>query len=171
MLRDQFLQGMSNAASTVSIVTSDGQAGRAGLTVSAMSSVSADPPSLLICVNAQSKSAEAINQNGVFCVNVLNDSQIHISDRFSGQYSIGDKFSCAEWYLRKTAAPALRGALVVFDCELKKSFQWGTHFIFIGVIVDIEIQKSGNPLIYANRAYGRAVQISSQLSSAQPRDR
>lgn len=161
LLRDRFLEGMSNAASTVNIVTTDGVAGRAGLTVSAMSSVSADPPSLLICVNAQSKSADIINANGVFCVNVLTDSQIHISDSFSGRRTINEKFACAAWTTQTTGAPALDGALVNFDCELKKSFQWGSHYIFIGEIVSIALKKTGNPLIYANRAYGKAVKITS----------
>jgi len=70
--RDTFLEGMSRAASTVSIVTSDGPAGKVGVTVSAMSSVSADSerPSLLVCVNKNSRSADVIRENGRFCVNV-----------------------------------------------------------------------------------------------------
>lgn len=159
MLRDLFLKGMSSAASTVSIVTTDGPSGRAGLTVSAMSSVSADPPSLLICVNAQSKSAEAINRNAVFCVNVLNDNQVHVSDVFAARSALDDKFSCASWRRQITGAPALVDALVSFDCKLRHSFQWGSHYILIGEIVDIGMQRCGNPLIYTNRSYGRAVKI------------
>lgn len=159
MLREIFLQGMSNAASTVNIVTTDGPAGRAGLTVSAMCSVSADPPSLLVCVNAQSKSAEIISQNGVFCVNVLDDSQVHISNAFSSRIETNEKFACASWENRGTGSPMLADALVNFDCKLSKSFRSGSHYIFVGDVVDIEVKKSGNPLIYANRSYGRAVKM------------
>ena len=85
-LRTRFLNGMSHAACTVNVVTTDGPAGRAGVTVSAMSSVSADTdkPTLLVCVHHMSPAATAIVENRVFCVNVLRDDQSHISDTFAG---------------------------------------------------------------------------------------
>ena len=153
--RDRFIDGMSKAACTVNIVTSDGEAGRAGLTVSAMSSVSADPTSLLICVNQQSRSCDIITQNEVFCVNVLNEGQSYISDTFAMPGEIDDKFAVAQWSDIHTGSPALIDALVNFDCELKKSFKWGSHYILIGEVKRIASRESGNPLIYANRAYGR----------------
>ena len=100
-MRDLFTNAMSNAACTVSVVTTDGPAGRLGVTVSAMTSVSADTPrpTLLVCVHQMSPCAEAIMQNGVFCVNVLRDDQWSISDCFAGRYRTadGNKFSCTEW--------------------------------------------------------------------------
>ncbi len=101
MLRDDFLDGMSRAACTVSVVTTDGAAGRAGVTVSAMASVSADggAPSLLVCVNRQSAAAGMILENGVFCVNVLRDDQALVSDTFAGRVRTpsGDKFEGVGW--------------------------------------------------------------------------
>lgn len=161
MFRDQFLEGMSHAAATVSVVTTDGPKGRAGITVSAMCSVSADPPSLLVCVHHMSQASEAVKQNGAFCVNVLRDDQAYISDTFAGRIKApnDDKFACAEWRTQKTGAPALIDALVAFDCRLKKHIQWGSHHVFIADIVDIASEDSGHPLIYANRAYGTSVQL------------
>ena len=108
-LRQAFLDGMSHTASTVNVVTTDGVAGRVGVTVSAMSSVSADTPkpSLLVCVHHMSPSAQAIVDNGVFCVNVLRDDQSYISDTFAGRLKTetGDKFACAEWATQVTGAP------------------------------------------------------------------
>lgn len=158
--RDMFLEGMSKAACTVNIVTTDGNAGRAGLTVSAMCSVSADPTSLLVCVHEQSRSCDVINENKVFCVNVLNENQSHISNSFAGRLSTDDKFACADWERKLTGAPVLKNSLTNFDCHLKKSFKWGSHFIFIGEVAQIGVQDNGNPLIYANRAYGRAIPLS-----------
>jgi flavin reductase (DIM6/NTAB) family NADH-FMN oxidoreductase RutF len=85
-LRQRFVTGMSHAACTVNVVTTDGSAGRFGVTVSAMSSVSADSerPTLLACVHESSPAARAILENGVFCVNVLRDDQSFISDVFAG---------------------------------------------------------------------------------------
>jgi len=158
---------MSHAASTVSVVTTDGPGGRAGATVSAMSSVSADPPSLLVCVHHMSRTADAIRINENLCVNLLREDQTRVSDTFAGRNANDqDKFDCAEWITLKTGAPVLRDALVSFDCELKHHFQWGSHFIFIAEINDMGAEKQGHPLIYANRAYGIPAKIN--RFSAQP---
>ena len=108
-LRAQFLSGMSHAACTVNVVTTDGSAGRVGVTVSAMSSVSADTakPTLLVCVHHESFAAKAILENGVFCVNVLRDDQSYISDTFAGRFkdTVTDKFDCSKWHSMSTGAP------------------------------------------------------------------
>ena len=114
-LRQKFLEGMSKAACTVNVVTTNGPAGRAGLTVSAMSSVSADPMSLLVCVNAQSHSGNIIRENQVFCVNVLNERQAHISNVFSSRKTVEEKFSSATWTTEVTGSPVLPDALAHFD--------------------------------------------------------
>ena len=159
MLRDDFLDGMSRAACTVSVVTTDGAAGRAGVTVSAMASVSADSeaPSLLVCINHQSAAARIILGNGAFCVNVLREDQAVLSDRFAGRVktSSGDKFEGVSWRRLHSGLPVLDGVLVAFDCQLRQYLQHGTHVIFIGELVDIVLSESSSPLIYANRAYGR----------------
>jgi flavin reductase (DIM6/NTAB) family NADH-FMN oxidoreductase RutF len=156
MLREDFLEGMSRAATTVNVVTTDGPGGRAGVTVSAMSSVSADRPALLVCVHQASPACQAIKRNGHFCVNVLRAEQAEISDRFAGRVRSGDgdKFAGASWRRLATGAPALDGALVAFDCTVMKQVDWGTHTVFIADVVDIELTEPGHPLIYASRAYG-----------------
>src|SRR5258707_8359073 len=108
-LRQQFLLGMSHAACTVNVVTTDGVAGRHGVTVSAMVSVSADTPqpTLLVCIHHLSPVIAAVLKNGVFCVNVLRDDQSHISDNFAGRSSArgAAKFDCATWTTQLTGAP------------------------------------------------------------------
>jgi flavin reductase len=101
-IRAQFIDGMSRAATSVSVVTTDGPAGRFGVTVSAMSSISADGehPTALICVHHQSRSAAAIIENGTFCINVLRDDQSSIANCFADRIrrADGDKFGCARGY-------------------------------------------------------------------------
>ena len=108
-LRELFIGGMSHAASTVNVVTTDGAAGRGGVTVSAMSSVSADTPrpTLLVCVHQQSPVAQQIIANGVFCVNILKDDQAYISDAFAGRFKdqLDDKFDCCDWVPMRSGAP------------------------------------------------------------------
>lgn len=171
-MRDRFLEGMSYAACTVNVVTTDGAHGRAGVTVSAMCSVSADPPSLLVCVHHLSCASEIIRNNGVLCVNVLRDDQASISDTFAGRIPTksDDKFSCAVWRRCATGSPVLENALVAFDCRVVKHFRSGSHYIFVADVAHIEIETGGSPLIHANRAYGTAVLLPTASSGTSPAD-
>ncbi len=157
-LRASFLEGMSHAASTVSIVTTDGAAGRAGVTVSAMTSVSADTdrPTLLVCIHHLSRVAPALLENRVFCVSVLKNDQAHVSDAFAGRQlpPDGDKFSVCDWAVGNTGAPRVAQSLVAFDCRLADHRRVGTHHVVFGEVVEVFVAPSGSPLIYANRAYG-----------------
>jgi flavin reductase (DIM6/NTAB) family NADH-FMN oxidoreductase RutF/DNA-binding transcriptional LysR family regulator len=157
-LRQRFLLGMRHAACTVNVVTTDGAAGRHGVTVSAMVSVSADTPqpTLLICLHHKSAVADAVLENGVFCVNVLRDDQAHISDHFAGRSAArgAEKFACTEWATQVTGAPRVLDALAAFDCRVTASERVGSHFVVFGSVQDIHVASGGAPLIYANRAYG-----------------
>jgi flavin reductase (DIM6/NTAB) family NADH-FMN oxidoreductase RutF len=140
------------------VVTTDGAAGRHGVTVSAMVSVSADTPqpTLLVCIHHRSAVAAAVLENGVFCVNVLRDDQAHISDNFAGRSRArgAAKFDCTEWTTQVTGAPRVLDSLVAFDCRVTASERVGSHFVVFGSVQDIHVAGTGAPLIYANRAYG-----------------
>jgi flavin reductase (DIM6/NTAB) family NADH-FMN oxidoreductase RutF/DNA-binding transcriptional LysR family regulator len=157
-LRQRFLQGMSHAACTVNVVTTDGVAGRHGVTVSAMVSVSADTPHpiLLVCIHHLSAVAGALLQNGVFCVNVLRDDQSHISEHFAGRSAVrgAAKFDCAQWTTQVTGAPRVVDSYVAFDCRVTASERVGSHVVVFGSVQDIFVTGSGAPLIDADRAYG-----------------
>jgi flavin reductase (DIM6/NTAB) family NADH-FMN oxidoreductase RutF/DNA-binding transcriptional LysR family regulator len=157
-LRGSFLSGMSHAACTVNVVTTDGSAGRHGVTVSAMVSVSADTPqpTLLVCIHHLSPVAAALLENGVFCVNVLREDQAHISESFAGRTPArgADKFDCAAWTTQVTGAPRVQDAMVAFDCRVTASERVGSHLVVFGSVQDIFMAGGGAPLIYANRAYG-----------------
>ena len=164
MLRQRFLEGMSRAAASVSVVTTDGEAGRYGVTVSAMTAVSADTPtpSLLVCVNESSRTAGLIRDNGTFCVNVLRCDQAELADLFAGRVRTpsGDKFEALPWSTLVTGAPVLHGTLVSFDCRLKQAVRYGTHWILIGELADMLLHEHPRPpLIYANRAYHEPVPL------------
>ena len=157
-LRQRFLSGMSHAACTVNVVTTDGPGGRHGVTVSAMVSVSADTPqpTLLVCIHHLSPAAAAVLANGVFCVNLLREDQTHVSDTFAGRATARgvEKFSCAAWTTQPSGVPRLVDPLVAFDCRVTASERVGSHFAFFGSVQDIFIAERGTALIYANRAYG-----------------
>lgn len=170
-LRRRFLEGMSRVASTVSVVTTDGPAGRAGVTVSAMSSVSADGPRpvLLVCVHKASPAAAAIRANGCFAVNLLRDDQSAVSDVFAGRAKTeaGDKFACAAWTRLATGAPVVEDRLVAFDCRLLQEDLVGTHHVFFGAVEAVapgaaSAATGGRALLYANRSYGTPARLTPQ---------
>lgn len=155
---------MRQMASGVTVVTTDGDAGLAGLTVSAMCSLSADPPSLLICVNRQSRAMQTLRSNGVFCVNVLSAEQVDVARMFGGQSadSVTDKFACVPWHRLATGAPVLSEALAVFDCRIAQGMPFGSHDILVGIVAESSVRE-GPPLIYSNRAYGQVARFPSPL--------
>ena len=162
-LRGLFLESMSRVASAVTVVSTDGEAGRFGVTVSSMTSVSADTnrPSLLVSIHHLSPAGEAIRKNKRFCANVLSGNQSFVSDLFSGRLKhLGDdRFAAIGWHGSSNGSPVIDGAIVSLDCELKTALLWGTHFILIGEVEQIELSRQRSPLVYANRGYRRAVPI------------
>jgi len=154
-IRDDFLTAMRYVANSVTVVTTDGAGGRSGATVSAFSSVSADPPTILVCLNAQSNTLEAVKQNRHFCVNVLPEGAKHIAERFAGfhDHDVDDRFSGIDLSSTGDPSPAISGA-TAFTCELTDMVESGSHFICIGRVTETH---AGNftPLIYMDRKYKR----------------
>jgi len=150
-----FREGMSRVAATVHIVATYGPAGRAGLTVTAMTPVSDSPPTILVCVNRASATNRAIRRNGVFSVNVLPANAEALSNTFAGRGgSAGaDRFEAAGWSTAATGAPILAAARVAFDCRLSDLHEVGSHSILIGTVVDIRLGDRGPNLGYAGRGY------------------
>ena len=160
-LTPEFIAAMARCGSGVSVVTTDGRGGKHGITVSAMTALSADMPrpTLLVCIHHKTLAAKAIKRNRVFAVNLLTSSQARLSDIFAGrvhaEYTSDAKFALAHWHTGATGAPLLVEALVAFDCRLYQRTRVGTHYIFIGAVEAIHNPNHGDPLVYAQRSYGR----------------
>ena len=156
-LRQPFLDAMSQLTNSVCVVTTDGACGRAGTTVTAMTPVSADSdsPSLLICLHADSLTAQAIDKNGVFAVNVLSEDQSDLADCFAGRNGLTgpDKYDGVEFETGTTGSPHLDEAVAVFDCRTKLQQAWGTHIIFIGEVADVASNSPSQVLTYTKRKY------------------
>ncbi|MDX1488032.1 MAG: flavin reductase family protein [Acidiferrobacterales bacterium] len=153
--REDFVNAMSGAVTGVNVVTTDGPAGRFGITVSAMSSVSADPPMVLACINRRSPACEAVRVNGVFCINVLSARQRHVADTFAGRLPSGKPYDFANaiWTQDTTGVPRLVDATSAFDCVLERAYDVGSHTIFVGRVVAAR-GGSESPLLYTERTYG-----------------
>lgn len=150
-----FREGMSRVASSVHIITTDGPHGKAGLTATAVSSLSAEPPMLLTCVKRSSSTAPILTQNGVFVVNTLSAHHRELADLFAGRTGVrgADRFDAHEWLKGETGAPILPDALVSFECRTAQVLDVATHEIFIGQVVAVRLGVKAEHLIYADRHY------------------
>lgn len=155
-----FTQALACAANSVNLVTTDGQGGKAGLTVSSMCSVCAVPPVVLVCINQDNEFCGAVATNQVFAVNLLTTEQADLAMVFAGhaENPDQDRFLEGNWRKMKTGAPALTGALVTLDCELTASFPQGTHMIYTGRVVDVT-NTDQSPLVYCNRAFSKSTPL------------
>ena len=163
-LRATFLEAMSRAATFVAVATTDGEAGRFGVTVSSLTSVSADGehPSILLCIHHLSPAAAAILRNRAFCANLLAEPQQEIADLFAGRAGQTDhsaRFERAHWHKGPLGQPHITGATAALECRLATALLWETHHIIVGRVQSIEISENNNALLYAKRAYQKAVQM------------
>lgn len=149
-----FRDGMSLLGSAVSVITTNGPAGRFGFTATAVTSVTDEPPTLLVCMNRNSFANPHFKENGVLCVNVLQSHHQGVSWDFANrELSSEERFAKHGWETLTTEAPALDEALVSFDCEIQESHEIGSHTVFYCQVKDAKVGKEGSGLVYFNRAY------------------
>lgn len=158
MDRNTFTDAMRNVAHSVTVVTTDGPAGRHGATVSAFCSVSADPPMALVCLNSKSRISDMVLENRSFAVNVLPHNANHVADRFAGLHDafIPDRFEGID--VDGPDLPIIDGA-TVFHCELDQSVPSGTHHIVIGHVHSVT-HGTKQPLAYLDGAYHEVIALS-----------
>jgi len=149
-----FTSALSQAANGVSIVTTAFDSVDAGLTVSSMCSVCADPALLLVCVNSENEFCELAINSGRIAINILPTDCVELATVFAGLSENPDvsRFDIGEWTRLTTGAPVLSNALVALDCELDSHIEKGTHSIFFGRVVDVRTTK-GEPLLYTDRRF------------------
>jgi flavin reductase len=150
-----FREGMSRVAAAVHVVATDGPAGRAGFTATAVTPVTDSPPSLLVCVNAASRSVAALLENRVFCVNALAEDDIPVADAFAGRTPLQGpaRFAVGEWTRSLTGSPLLASSLVSFDCRLTEARIIATHHVIIAKIIEIRLGALRPALVYQGRGY------------------
>lgn len=152
--REAFLAGMRGVAHSVAIVTTDGPAGRHGATVTSFCSVSADPPSLLVCLRTGSRIAAAVKANERFCINVLRASAVALAERFAGRSAAddGDRFTGVELRGGHGPPPVLGDAAVAFHCTLAEALTSGSHVIVVGHVMEVQSAET-QPLAYLDGRY------------------
>ncbi len=142
---------MRQVPGAVTVVTTVHEGTRGGLTATAVCSVSADPPQMLVCVNRSSSAEAVIVAAGRFGVSFLSHDQEPVANAFAA--SLDDRFDHAVWTELASGVPLLENAAAAFDCVVVQMVQAGTHTIFIGAIVAAVAREVPN-LMYKAGAYG-----------------
>lgn len=153
----RFKLGMRRLASGVSLITTRDRTDMPhGMIATSVASVSAEPPTLLVCVNKTASCHDVIDESGVFCINLLGDGDDEIAQIFSSSKTRDVRFASGNWRDMTTGAPAYAGSLASFDCEVRSRVEAGSHTIFIGQVVDTQLwAEAVQPLIYLNGSYAR----------------
>jgi len=141
-------------ATGVTVVTCfdpDGQP--LGLTANSFTSVSLDPPLLLVCVHKEAASAEALTNVEHFAVNVLQTGQRPASIRFSTR--VDDRFGNNDWSPGEFGAPVLRESLGVFECQRHGVHDGGDHHILVGQVLKASFDPHLDPLLFFRGTYRR----------------
>lgn len=150
--KEEFRSALAHRASGVTIVTSrDGDEVR-GMTVSAFSSVSLDPPLVLVCADRASDTRSVIDRSGVFAVHVLGREQQALSALFADKAREQERFRGLGVERARTGAPILPGALVALDCRVVARHEAGDHLIYVGRVEAIR-EREGEPLLYYRGRY------------------
>ncbi|HWV43545.1 flavin reductase family protein [Pseudorhodoplanes sp.] len=152
-LHGRFRTAMRRLTSAVSVISTVHEGVRHGITVTSVTSVSMTPPSLLFCVNRNSRLHDPVIRSGRFCVNILHAHQIEIADAFSGRTHGSDRFLCGEWASDDNDTPYLIPAQANIFCEADAISSYGTHSIVIGKVLQVAVRGQVAPLLYQDGQY------------------
>ncbi|MCM2293891.1 flavin reductase [Allorhizobium sp. BGMRC 0089] len=148
-----FRDAMAKLAAAVTIVTTDGPAGRAGFAATAVCSVSDSPATLLVCLNRSSSVFDTVMENGVACVNVLSSEHETLSSLFGGKTPVYQRFAAAEWQTGVTGSPMLANAMVSFDCMIASTVDVGSHRVLFLTVQALSQDPGEEALLYYRRSY------------------
>jgi flavin reductase len=154
----EFRATLGAFATGVTVITTRGEAHDYGMTATAFSSVSLDPPLVLVCVISGSAGADLIPRNGVFAANILSSGQEAISNYFAARDRPRGRDAFAEIPHREvaTGAPVIDDVAAFLDCRLAETHESGDHLIFIGEVVALGVDPEVEPLLFHGGRY-RAV--------------
>lgn len=148
---------LAHWATGVTVVTALAEGGPVGITASSFTSLSVDPPQVLISVNKKLFTHEAILTSGRFAVSILHAEQVELGKRFAGMIpEIEDRFAGLETFAAETGCPVLSDALAWVDCQVRRVYDGSDHSIFVGEVLASGVgdaAQAETPLLYYNRQW------------------
>jgi flavin reductase (DIM6/NTAB) family NADH-FMN oxidoreductase RutF len=153
--KDEFRQVMGRFATGVTIVTSRLGEELHGMTANAVTSVSLEPPLVLICVDKSADSHDIIDGGGIFALNILSLEQEGLADDFAVKEGVAaHRLDGVPHHTRTSGAPIIEGSLAYLDCRVVERCPGGDHTIFIGEVVGAGRLNDYGPLIFYQGSYG-----------------
>lgn len=151
---DIFKEAMANYPTGISIVTSNDEQGNPiGLTVNSFASVSLDPLLILWSIDNRVSTYKEFKKADKFAVNILANDQAEIAKLFASSLSNQERFEGCDWNSSANQLPIIKDAVASLQCKTFQQVQAGDHIIFIGEVIEIEIEKR-QPLLYHRRKMG-----------------
>lgn len=152
-----FREAMTRLGAAVHVVTTAGPGGKCGFTATAVTSVSDQPATLLVCLNRNSQITPVLQQNRILCVNTLGAHEEAIADVFAGRTGIfmENRFEHGEWTTMKSGCPTLSSAVIAFDCRIVEIKEVASHDVYFCAVDAIRQGPAGPVLVYHERAYKR----------------
>jgi len=153
--QDDFRDAMRQLTGGVSVITAGRGRDISGMTVTSVSSLSVDPPALIVSVSWGASSWPLLKRYGFIGVNILASDQIDIAERFAGKDGLkgAERFASAEWTTRASGVPLLVGALAAIDCEVEEIVERHSHAIVIGRVLDLQLSTRTAALAYWQGQY------------------
>ena len=149
-----FRDVMARFASGVTVVTTAGERGYHGVTVTAFCSVSLEPPLVLICIDRSIQSHRLIAEAPAWVINFLARDQEFLAEQFSGRAPLADPaFRRVPHRTGTLGPPLIEGCLAWIECRPWAAYDGGDHTIFVGEVASLELGPSDDPLIYYNREF------------------
>lgn len=152
----EFRHAMAHLPAAVSIITTDGEGGRCGITASAVCSVTDTPPTILVCINRGSAMHDVFKKNGRLCVNVLSDELEQLAMHFSGATKVPmeERFEWDIWEQPdELGQPVLIDALVKLQGRIREFKEVGTHSVMFVELAQVKVNEKKDSLIYFNRLF------------------
>lgn len=147
-----FRSAMGQFATGITVVSAYDGSEVHGMTANSFTSVSLDPPLVLVCVDKRNRTHTLLPEVGRFAVNILSENQEEISRYFAGDRARPIPYTLTEQDRAKS--PVFEGVLAWVDCTLWQTYEGGDHSIFVGEVQDLEV-KGGRPLLFYSGAYNR----------------
>ena len=146
--------GLRRLAKAVIVATTKVDGTRYAMAATAVTEMSLDPPSILICVNQNASIHQPLSRATHFCLNILNDTQRDVAERCGGKATGEARFEGNDW--RDDAeAPYLADSQAAFICKRAMSFSFGTHTAYVGEVVGVKLSGDAAPLVYVDGRYVR----------------
>ena len=150
-----FRSAMRHLAGGVGVITVGQGHDVTGMTVASVSSLSVDPPTLIVSINRESSSWPLLKTHGLFGVNILSADQLDVAERFSGKGGLkgAARFAGAQWITLVSGVPLLAGALAAIDCKVEDIVERHSHALVVGRVLDMQLLPRGAALAYWQGQY------------------